>query len=110
MPTINAFYTHDKHLQQLSRITDGLKSFVAQELKCGDISLDPSEVSVRLLKAEGSGLLAEIELEFTAHAFDERIEKQDEICLNIRKFLKEELDVAEIRVWLLLPQLGHSWD
>ena len=51
-----------------------------------------------------------IELEITAHAFEERIDKQDEICLNVRRFVKAKLDIKEVRVWLLLPQLGHSWE
>lgn len=56
-------------------------------------------------------MIAPVEIEITAHAFPERIDKQDEICLRIRDFLKQGLRAQEdIRVWLLLPQLGHSWE
>jgi hypothetical protein len=110
MPTINAFYSNEEYAASLSNLVDELKEFVADALTCGDITLDSNEVSVRLIKASGNGMLADIELEITAHAFDERIKKQDMICLDVRKFLKDKLTVNEIRVWLLLPQLGHSWE
>jgi hypothetical protein len=110
MPTVNVFYSDEKFEAQLSSVADELKAFTAKELTCGDISLEPNEVSVRIINTARTGMLAEIELEVTAHAFDERIKKQDEICLNIRKFMKQKIEVSEIRVWLLLPQLGHSWE
>jgi hypothetical protein len=110
MPTVNAFYFNEEHADSFNNLNDELKEFVAEALTCGDITLDSNEVSVRLIKVSGSGMLADIELEITAHAFDERIKKQDVICLDVRKFLKDKLAVNEIRVWLLLPQLGHSWE
>ena len=110
MPTINVFYTDNQHRKQLSEAMQPLKEFVAKELTCGDIQLQPHEVSIRLLKTEGNGMLAGIELEVTAHAFADRVKRQDEICLNIREFLKSKTDAQEIRVWLILAELGHNWE
>ena len=110
MPTINAFYSNSNHNTQLSAITNDFKIFAAKELSCDEITLRPDEISVRIIKADGAGMLAELELEITAHAYPERVKRQDEICLNIRKYLIDKLDTADIRVWLLLPQLGHSWE
>jgi ribosomal protein L31E len=110
VPTINVFYADDQRRKQLNEAIQPLKEFVAKELTCGDIQLQPHEVSARLLKTEGDGMLAELELEVTAHAFDDRVKRQDEICLNIREFLKSKIDAQEIRVWLILAELGHSWE
>lgn len=110
MPTVNVYYSTEDQSAALGELTAELKAFAAEVLTCNDIQLNTDEITVRLIQVIGSGMLADIELEITAHAFNERIEKQDKICLNIRKFLKQKLDVKEVRVWLLLPQLGHSWE
>ncbi len=110
MPTVNIFCQSKNQPTQLNSLVDELKSHIAKELSCGDITLGPDEVSVRLIAATGKGMIAPIELEITAHAFKERIEKQDEICLRIREFIKSKLGDEDVRVWLLLPQLGHSWE
>jgi hypothetical protein len=109
MPTINIFYDDNRDESKLHNVTAQLKQFVAQELTCGDIELNSDEVSVRLLKSHGKGMLAQVELEVTAASFKERVEKQDEICLNIQKFLLDELNLPDIKVWLILSELGHSW-
>jgi hypothetical protein len=102
--------TNEEYANQLNDVVDELKRLVAAELTCGDITLNSNEVSIRLIQVSGKGILANIELEITAHAFDERIEKQDKICLAVREFLKAKLTANEIRVWLILSQLGHSWE
>jgi hypothetical protein len=107
MPTVNFFYQNDSQRDQLSELCQELKTYLASELTC---KLDSSEISIRLIRSEGPGMIAEIEVEITAHAFQERIVKQDDICLDIRKYLLEKLPATDIRVWLLLPQLGHSWE
>ena len=109
MPTINIFYNDDELEPKLAEATKQLKEFVAKELTCGDIELNSDEVSVRLLKNTGSGMLAPVELEVTAAAFKERVEKQDEICLSIQKFLLDKLELPDVKVWLILSELGHSW-
>jgi hypothetical protein len=109
MPTINIFYDNGGFESKLYDVTAQLKKFVAKELTCGDTKLGSDEVSIRLLKSRGNGMLAPVELEVTAASFKERVEKQDEICLNIQKFLLDELNLSDIKVWLILSELGHSW-
>jgi hypothetical protein len=111
MPTINLYFNDEKHLAQLKAATQQLKQYVADQLTCKDISLGPGEVSLRLLPAQGKGMLAEVELDIFAAPFLERIEKQDEICLNVRQFILEHVDgLADAKAWLILSELGHSWD
>ena len=109
MPTINIFFDDNEIQSQLSELTSQLKEYVAQQLTCGDIELNSDEVSVRLLKNSGKGMLAPIELEISAAAFKERVDRQDEICLDVQKFLLDKLSVPDIKVWLILSELGHSW-
>jgi hypothetical protein len=110
MPTVNIFYTSDQQAEQCKQIRSDLKSYLAKELSCGDITLTPEEVSVRLINTVNAGMIADLEVEVTVHAFDERVKKQDEIANNIREYLmSKDLAAKDIRVWVLLPQLGHSW-
>jgi hypothetical protein len=85
MPTINIFYSDESLEPKLGEATRQLKELASKELTCGDIKLNSNEVSVRLIKSTGDGMLAPIELEISAAAFKERVDKQDEICLNIQK-------------------------
>lgn len=110
MPTINVFSSNSSQLKQVEDIIPELKKKVAEELSNSDIQLGTDEVSIRLIQTQGSGMLASLELEITAHAFEERVQRQDEICLHIREFLKQRVEANEVRVWLLLPELGHSWE
>lgn len=110
MPTVNIFHSSEENERRLELLLPDLKDFIAKELTCGDIALKPDEVSVRLIAVNGTGMIAPIEVEVTAHAFEGRIKRQDEICLRIRDFMKKDLGTnSDVRVWLLLPQLGHSW-
>jgi hypothetical protein len=109
MPTVNVFYHNEEHEPQLVAATNPLKEFVAEQLTCGDISLAPDEVSVRILRSIGNGMLADVEMDMTAAAYSERVEKQDEICLNVRTFAMGQMpDVSDMKVWLNLHELGHS--
>ena len=110
MPTINIYYHDNADHTHLAKMVDGLKVTAARELSCGDINLAPDEISVRVIKVDGSGMLADVELEVTAHAFDDRVARQDDISLAMRAFVAAHLHNKEVRVWLLLPQLGHSWE
>lgn len=109
MPTINAFYKNEELASQVEKITPELKRYVAEQLTCGDISLKPDEVSLRLLQNRGDGMLAPLELEITAADFNERVEKQDEICLNVQRFILDSTSLSDVKVWLILSELGHSW-
>ncbi len=111
MPTVNIFHAESGVAQIESAISE-LRRFIAEQLTCGAIKLRPEEVSIRLIRVQsGSFMIAPIEIEITAHAFPERIQQQDEICLHIRTFLRRTMGAGQdVRVWLLLPQLGHSWE
>jgi hypothetical protein len=111
MPTINVYYQKPEYESQLEAATDPLKEYVAEQLTCEDITLGPDEVSVRLLRSIGKGMLANIEMDITAAPYAERLNRQDEICLNVRKFAMDQMpDVADVKVWLNLHELGHSWE
>lgn len=110
MPIVNTYYSDDKQKEMvLSHIND-LKSLVAEQLTCSEIELKAHEVTIHLIETPVGGMIAEMELEILAHAFRERVEKQDEICRVIRlHILKNVPELEEIRVWLALSELGHSW-
>lgn len=109
MPIVNTYFTSPTHNQQITGLLPELREFLAKELSCGEISLNPNEITIRLIKTEGA-LIAPIELEIFAHAFADRVTAQDEICLKIRAFVLERLeDITDVRVWLILSELGHSW-
>jgi len=109
MPTVNIFFTSDEQAEQCGQISAELKSYLAKELSCKDINLTPQEISIRLIKAVDNGMIAPVEVEVAVHAFDERVGKQDEIANNIRRFLLSKVTLKDLRVWVLLVQLGHSW-
>jgi hypothetical protein len=108
MLTVNVFSANDTKLSQVDNLHNELKAFLAQELSGQNIQLTPAEISIRLIKDSGHGMLAALEIEVTAHAFDERVTKQDEICIHIKQFLEQRITATEIRVWLALSQLSRS--
>ena len=96
-------------IPQLDAITPGLKEVVADQLTCGDRALQPNEITVRKILSLGAGLMADVELDIAAAAYKERVDKQDEICRFIRKFVFENIDgIKDVQVWLPLSELGHS--
>lgn len=111
MPVVNSFFSDEKYVEQLEKLTPSLKQFVADQLTCKDISLGPDEVTVRLLCSAGIGMLAKVELDIYAAPYQERVEKQDEICRNVRQFILDHVNgLQDAKAWLILTQLGHSWD
>lgn len=109
MPTVNIFYENSRKEPLLKNLSGRLKAFIAQELTCNNIKLGPREVSIRLLRVNGD-MIATVEVEITAYSFKERVKRQDEICLRIADYIKqEEPRLGEVKVWLLLTELGHSW-
>lgn len=110
MPTINVYYRKTKDFRNLNMLASKMKNYFAKNLTCGDIKLTPKEISVRLIEAKGNGMIGNVELEIKAHAFPERIKKQDEICLNAAAYIKKEIpSIGSVKVWLQLSELGHSW-
>lgn len=109
MPTVNTFFRNEAHLPQLEAMAPPLKEFVAEQLTCGDRALRSDEVSVRLLHSLGKGMLADIELDISAAPYPERVERQDEICRNVRDFvMANHKGLQDAQVWLSLNELGHS--
>lgn len=111
MPTVNLFYRNRAHESQITAAMLPLKSYIAEQLTCGDITLSPEEVSIRALHSLGEGMIADIEMDITAASFQERVVRQDEICLDVQAHAKEQMPAADdIKVWLNLHELGHSWE
>lgn len=109
MPTATIFWSDAAHEAALVPFVPELRRLLASELTCGDIALDPAEISVRLLRVTGAGMIGAVEMEVVAHAFAARVERQDEICVALRGLLEMRLPDADVQVWLLLCELGHSW-
>lgn len=111
MPIINCYYSSGSQRKSLLVKVTNIKEYVAQLLSGSAISLKPEEVTVRLIQTEAAGLIGAVEFELFAHAFEERIQKQDGICLEVRKYIMALLpELKEVRVWLVLSELGHSWE
>lgn len=110
VPTVNIYFLEKAKTEDLKRFTPSLKTFLAEKLTCGDIKLTPEEISVRFLHISGGEMIGDVELEITAHAFPERIKKQDRICLDVMNYIREKIPSAgDVKVWLKLCELGHSW-
>ena len=110
MPTVNIFFKEENDIHKLDAIAPQLREYLADKLSCSSKKLTPSEISIRFIKTDGGEMIAGIELEITAHAFPERVEKQDKICLEIAGYIKEKIPaIKELQVWLKLYELGHSW-
>jgi hypothetical protein len=55
-------------------------------------------------------MIGALELEIHAHAFPDRVLRQDAICNTVRHFVQDRLpNIGDVRVWLVLSELGHSW-
>ena len=110
MPTVTIYFAKNEKPVVSKDFIPQLKDLLVKELSCGEIALTPEEISVRLVHADGGGMIADIELEIAAHAFGERIKKQDVIFNTVRQFVLKELPhIRDARVWLQLSELGHSW-
>jgi len=110
MPTLNIYYQDSDKEPTLQALMGGLRDFVAKELTCGDIELKPSEVSIRFVKIAGGEMIGSVEVEINAHCFEERVRKQDDVCLRIMNYIQKEApSLGEVKVWLQLSELGHSW-
>ncbi len=107
MPLVN-IYSSQNPPKELEGVVTQLKEYLARRLTCSGIQLSPSEISVRFIQVAGGEMIGEIEVEITAHAFPERVKEQDEICRDVVAYIKETTRL-ETKVWLKLPELGHSW-
>jgi len=110
MPTVNIYHENQEQRVKLSSFASELKVFIAKELTCGDIALTPEEISLRFIETIGDFMIGGVELDIKAHAFKERIAKQDEICLKVMEYIqKKDSSIGVVKVWLILAELGHSW-
>lgn len=108
MPTVN-IYGYKNVMEEFEGFLDDFKILVAKELSCNALELSPGEISVRFISVSGR-MIADVEIEVAAHAFGDRIIRQDDICNIIRTFVKTHLsNLGDVRVWLMLSELGHSW-
>jgi len=109
MPTVNV-YANARNIATLGAFSPGLKGCVAEQLTCGEFGLTADAVSIRTISVEGGAMIAAVEIEMIAHAFPERVERQDEICRNVMGFVKTAApSLTDVRAWLVLCELGHSW-
>ena len=103
MPTVNIYFLKQTNIKELQDLTPSLKTFLAEKLTCGDIKLTAEEISARFIKINDGKMIGDVELEITAHAFPERIKKQDEICLDVMSSIKRKVpSVGDVKVWLKL--------
>jgi len=110
MPTVNVYHKNKGNSDALMPFIPKLKKHIADKLSCSDKALTSDEISIRFISVEGDAMIGNVELEITAHAFKERIEKQDEICREVREYIMKEIPLlGDIKVWLKLCELGHSW-
>ncbi len=109
MPIANIYFANQDNTKKPQAVIPDLKEYLAEQLTCEGITLSPSEISIRFIENVGPNMIGDVEVQIAVHAFSERIKKQDEICLNIMKFLQEKTSIANIKVWLQLSELGHSW-
>jgi hypothetical protein len=111
MPTANVYSSDTASQDSLVKLGTSLRELLARELTCGDITLDPNEISIRFLSVTtNASMIAPVEIEIMAHAFGDRTKRADTICLIVRDFVKEKIpSIKDVRVWLVLAELGHSW-
>ena len=110
MPTVTVYYQKTKDFKNLQALVPHMKKYFAKTLTCGDIRLTPNEISIRCVETKGQGMIGDVEVEIKAHAFMERVKKQDKLCRDAAAFIEKEIpSLRSVKVWLQLSELGHSW-
>lgn len=108
MPSVN-IYTSKKSLSELKLILPKLKKFIAEKLSCEDRNIESNEISIRIIIPSYPSQIAETEIIITAYSYPQRIQNQDTICLEIKKFLASNApSIKSVYIWLQLSELGHS--
>jgi hypothetical protein len=108
MPIAN-IYSSPALLTTVEREMRGLRRHIAAALTTAEIVLTDDHVSIRLLPA-GGAMIGEIEVELLAHSFPGRILRQDEICTSIRTYMENRFGNVQIRVWLILSEMGYAYN
>ena len=110
MPLVNTYYHNPGHEPGLVVAIIPLKKYIA-EILSGERELLVDDVSVRLIKSLGQGMMADVELDIIAATSPNRVEQQDQICAAVREHVLEQLpDISDAKVWLSLSELGYSFD
>jgi hypothetical protein len=104
MPSVN-IYTKKECVSLLNSVLPDLRKYIANVLSCGDRSLAPAEVSLRVIVPEASLQIAEIEVEMRAFSYSTRVMNQDTICRHLKTICP---NIGSTYVWLQLSELGHS--
>lgn len=111
MPPVNLYYRNPEHASSLVSCVEPLREHVASQLSSTERMLNSNEVSVRMINALGSGMLADVEIDILAASNPTRVEQQDVICSNVRDFVMSQIPgLKDARVWLVLSELGYSFD
>ncbi len=113
MPILNIYTTDSKHEDALKEQGQELRSYLAKELSCGDIELTPDEISIRFIPTDSAGtMIGKVEAEIYVYHFEDRVKNQDIICRKVARLLEDilNLDLQEAQCWLILSELGHSWE
>jgi hypothetical protein len=110
MPPVNLFYSAEEFEPQIVEAVNPLRDHVAEQLSTREKVLARDEVSVRIIKCLGEGMLADLEMDILAAPHASRIERQDEICDSVRDFMLSQIpELRDAKVWLGLQELGYSF-
>ena len=109
MPLITIHTSSKEQTEFIENIANELAQFSCDQLSCGDRTLDPSEMSIRVIESTYARPIGEIELIIMVYSYGERVKKQDDICFAYKKYLVEKSEGKfDFFVWLQLSELGHS--
>ncbi|MFA5175805.1 MAG: hypothetical protein WC413_00910 [Candidatus Nanoarchaeia archaeon] len=109
MPSVTVNVSSEKELNVIKRILPNLREMIAKELSCKDRTLRKDEVSIRVFMPLTQLPIADVEVTIVAYSYPERVKKQDDICLAVKKFISSQNSIFKsVFVWLQLSELGHS--
>lgn len=110
MPLVNVYASDSRFLDQLQNLASPLAEEIVKELSVAERKLTTDDVTIRIIESKpGSKMLTPVEIEIIAKLFKERLDKADQVCNSLRKFMLSRLKaVIDLRVWLVLSELGHS--
>ena len=108
MPLITINTCTEEQNDSLATMLDELRDFAAEKLSCSSRKLDPSEISIRIIKSDINKSIADIEIVIIVHSYPERVKNQDKICLSFKEFIENRCAPFTVFVWLQLSELGHS--
>lgn len=109
MPLVTIYISKEEHKEFLSKILDEFNEFTAKALSCQNRELNLNEMSIRVCKSEICKPISNIEVVVMVYSYQERIDRQDEICRELKEFLLEKCNNKfSVSVWLQLSELGYS--